>query len=297
MTGEVRPRRADAQRNRERILEAAEAVLAREGLSASVRRGRRAGRGGARHDLPALPTQEALYQAVIIDRTRRLLAEADLLSPDPGTAFFTFLDRIVVDAAQKKTAADLLAGAGVDPKAGWPTSAATCGRRSGGCSTAPRRRARSARSPDARTAGPAARGVPGGRTRPVERRTAPSNARRPVRRPAPRGCTTPLVLGNAGTWRDGARRERHRDLQAATRDWARPDVARAPSRSTRPSTAPAPRPALVVVCRRRKARRGRRSVRPAPRDRCRGPSARPLRASPRSRRRGGCSARRCRRGW
>ncbi|MEU8278913.1 TetR/AcrR family transcriptional regulator [Microbispora bryophytorum] len=118
MSGEVRPRRADAQRNRERILEAAEAVLAREGTSASVRAV--AGEAGVglgtiyRH----FPTQEALYQAVIIDRTRRLLAEADRPSPDPGTAFFTFLDRIVVHAAQKKTAADLLAGAGVDPKAG-----------------------------------------------------------------------------------------------------------------------------------------------------------------------------------
>ncbi|WP_432871036.1 TetR/AcrR family transcriptional regulator [Microbispora rosea] len=118
MSGEVRPRRADAQRNRERILEAAEAVLAREGTSASVRAV--AGEAGVglgtiyRH----FPTQEALYQAVIVDRTRRLLAEADRPSPDPGTAFFTFLERIVVHAAQQKTAADLLSGSGVDPKAG-----------------------------------------------------------------------------------------------------------------------------------------------------------------------------------
>ncbi len=118
MTGEARPRRADAQRNRERILEAAEAVLARDGMSASVRAVAREAGVGLGTIYRHFPTQEALYHAVIVDRTRRLLAEADGPSPDPGTAFFTFLERIVVDAAQKKTAADLLAGAGVDPKAG-----------------------------------------------------------------------------------------------------------------------------------------------------------------------------------
>ncbi|MGI5160232.1 TetR/AcrR family transcriptional regulator [Microbispora sp. CA-102843] len=118
MTGEARPRRADAQRNRERILKAAEAVLARDGMSASVRAVAQEAGVGLGTIYRHFPTQEALYQAVIVDRTRRLLAEADTPSPDPGTAFFTFLDRIVVDAARKKTAADLLAGAGVDPKAG-----------------------------------------------------------------------------------------------------------------------------------------------------------------------------------
>lgn len=118
MSEETRPLRADAQRNRTRILEAAEAVLARDGMSASVRAVAQEAGVGLGTIYRHFPTQEALYQAVIVDRTRRLLAEADTLSPDPGEAFFAFFDRIVADAARKKTPADLLAAAGVDPKAG-----------------------------------------------------------------------------------------------------------------------------------------------------------------------------------
>lgn len=119
MAGEARPLRADAQRNRARVLEAAEVVLARDGLSAPMRTiAQHAGVGLGtiyRH----FPTQEALYQAVIIDRTQRLIAEADALSAadDPGAAFFEFFTSIVVNATQKKTLADVLAEAGIDPKA------------------------------------------------------------------------------------------------------------------------------------------------------------------------------------
>ncbi|SNT19484.1 transcriptional regulator, TetR family [Streptosporangium subroseum] len=120
MLGEARPLRADAQRNRARVLEAAEVILARDGLSASMRTiAQHAGVGLGtiyRH----FPTQEALYQAVIIDRTQRLIAEAEALSAadDPGAAFFEYFTRIVVNATQKKTLADVLAEADIDPKAG-----------------------------------------------------------------------------------------------------------------------------------------------------------------------------------
>lgn len=112
--------RADAQRNRERVLAAAEEVLARDGLSASMRDiAARAGVGLGtiyRH----FPTQEALYQAIIVDRTRRLVTEAEALSSvdDAGDAFFGYLTRIVANAAEKKAMADVLADAGIDPKAG-----------------------------------------------------------------------------------------------------------------------------------------------------------------------------------
>jgi AcrR family transcriptional regulator len=112
--------RADARRNRERVLAAAEEVLARDGLSASMRD--IAGRAGVglgtiyRH----FPTQEALYQAIIVDRTQRLVAEAEALSgaDDAGAAFFGYFARIVANAAEKKAMADVLAEAGIDPKAG-----------------------------------------------------------------------------------------------------------------------------------------------------------------------------------
>ncbi|GII53770.1 TetR family transcriptional regulator [Planotetraspora thailandica] len=119
MSGEARPLRADAQRNRTRVLEAAEAVLARDGLSASMRAiAQKAGVGLGtiyRH----FPTQEDLYRAIVTDRTRRLAEEAHTLSAaeDPGAAFFAFFTRIVVNAARNKPMADILVGSGVDPKA------------------------------------------------------------------------------------------------------------------------------------------------------------------------------------
>jgi AcrR family transcriptional regulator len=120
MSGEAKPLRADAQRNRARVLEAAEVVLARDGLSGSMRAiAQHAGVGLGtiyRH----FPTQEALYQAIIIDRMQRLIAEADALcaAADPGTAFFEFFTRIVENSTQQRTLADILADAGIDPKAG-----------------------------------------------------------------------------------------------------------------------------------------------------------------------------------
>jgi len=99
---------------------AAEEVLARDGLSASMRDiATRAGVGLGtiyRH----FPTQEALYQAIIVDRTQRLVAEAEALSAldDAGAAFFGYFTRIVANAAEKKAMADVLADAGIDPKAG-----------------------------------------------------------------------------------------------------------------------------------------------------------------------------------
>jgi AcrR family transcriptional regulator len=117
---EARPLRADAQRNRARVLEAAEAVLARDGLSASMRAVAEQAGVGLGTIYRHFPTQEALYQAIIIERTQRLIAEADTLAvgEDPGAAFFGYFDRIVETSTQKKALADVLADAGIDPKDG-----------------------------------------------------------------------------------------------------------------------------------------------------------------------------------
>lgn len=117
---EDRPRRADAERNRERVLAAAETVLARDGLSASMR----AIAAGAGVGLGTIyrnfPTQEALYQAIVARRTKALIAEAAELagSPDPGQAFFGYLTRVVEHATGTRAMTDLLARAGIDPKSG-----------------------------------------------------------------------------------------------------------------------------------------------------------------------------------
>jgi AcrR family transcriptional regulator len=114
-----RPLRADARRNRARVLEAAETVFAADGLSAPVEQiARHAGVGIGtvyRH----FPTKEALFEAILVSRFERLAEEADSLSSarDAGAAFFRLFTRMVEEAAAKKTFADPLARVGVDVKA------------------------------------------------------------------------------------------------------------------------------------------------------------------------------------
>jgi AcrR family transcriptional regulator len=118
--GEGRPRRADAERNRERVLASAETILARDGLSASMRAIAADAGVGLGTIYRNFPTQEALYQAIIVRRTRTLIAEAADLAdaPDPGRAFFGYVTRVVEHAMRTKAIADLLARAGIDPKSG-----------------------------------------------------------------------------------------------------------------------------------------------------------------------------------
>jgi len=124
---EARPLRADARRNRARVLEAAREAFAAEGLAVPLDDiARRAGVGAGtvyRH----FPTKEALFEAVIVDRLEYLAAEAGLAvaaaagaGPDDeavSAAFFGFLALMVADASTKKDLADALAGAGVDLRA------------------------------------------------------------------------------------------------------------------------------------------------------------------------------------
>jgi AcrR family transcriptional regulator len=118
--------RSDAVRNRTKVLQAAEAVLGEQGLSARMDEiARRAGVGVGtlyRH----FATKEALYQAIVTARTDLLLEEAKRLSSDtsPETAFYVFFERIVTDAGRKKPLTDALRTAGIDIKA-TQTSQAT----------------------------------------------------------------------------------------------------------------------------------------------------------------------------
>jgi len=111
--------RADAERNRQRVLEIAHEVFAAEGLSVRVDEiARRAGVGVGtvyRH----FPTKDALFQAIFVDRIERLIAEAEQLADgdDPGAAFFALVEHLVAEGVAKKDLVDALGG-GARAKAG-----------------------------------------------------------------------------------------------------------------------------------------------------------------------------------
>src|SRR6202011_5302498 len=117
MAQPARPLRADAVRNRARLLEVAYETFAAEGLSVPIAEiARRAGVGAGtvyRH----FPTKEALFQAVIEDRMRRLGDDVHALleSAGPGEALFSFLRSLVLQwGATDRGLVDAPAGLGID---------------------------------------------------------------------------------------------------------------------------------------------------------------------------------------
>jgi AcrR family transcriptional regulator len=132
VTAETRPLRADARRNRARVLEAAREAFAQEGLAVPLDEIARRAAVGAGTVYRHFPTKEALFEAVIVDRLDFLVEQARVaLEASPtraGEAFFEFLDVILADAASKKDLADALAGAGVDLRAVTIESAAQLNR-------------------------------------------------------------------------------------------------------------------------------------------------------------------------
>jgi AcrR family transcriptional regulator len=117
--GQGRPQRADARRNRDRVLEAAFAAFAGEGLSVPVHEiARRAGVGTgtvSRH----FPTKQSLFAAVFVSRVEWLVSLARQLAEaaDAGEAFFQFFAALVAEGAANRGLADALTGLGFDIKA------------------------------------------------------------------------------------------------------------------------------------------------------------------------------------
>jgi AcrR family transcriptional regulator len=112
----ARPQRADALRNRARILEAAETVFAVEGIEVPVDLiAEKAGVGVGtlyRH----FPTKEKLCEAVLMDRLLALTVDAQALADadDPKAAFFGFLTHFVEEGAAKRDLIVAVMGAGME---------------------------------------------------------------------------------------------------------------------------------------------------------------------------------------
>ena len=111
-----RPMRADAQRNRARILDAAEVVFAADGIEVPVDViAEKAGVGVGtlyRH----FPTKEKLCEAILLERLSALTSDArsQADAEDPAAAFFAFLNHIVEEVASKRDLLVAVMGAGLE---------------------------------------------------------------------------------------------------------------------------------------------------------------------------------------
>src|ERR1700750_2216932 len=110
----ARPLRADAARNREKVLQAARQAFAESGYGVPLDEiASRAGVGPGtvyRH----FPSKESLFDAVVTARITDLVSDARARADadDPGGAFFGFLARIAGEGAANRDLPDAISGAG-----------------------------------------------------------------------------------------------------------------------------------------------------------------------------------------
>jgi AcrR family transcriptional regulator len=106
-----RPQRADAQRNRRRVLDAAEQLFAESGNGATIEDiAKQAGVGVGtvcRH----FPTKQALLDEVLTESFRELLGDADeaLASEEPAAASEQFVHRLAAHQARRRVLAQQMA--------------------------------------------------------------------------------------------------------------------------------------------------------------------------------------------
>jgi AcrR family transcriptional regulator len=119
------PLRADARRNRARILAAASEVFAAQGSSATTEEvARRAGVAIGtifRH----FPTKDDLLTAIMKDLLEQLTGDVAALARegDPRTALFSFFTSLVAQAAAKSNVVELLSRSGTEIQAAQPLQA------------------------------------------------------------------------------------------------------------------------------------------------------------------------------
>ena len=111
--------RADAARNHEKILRAAEEIFALDGVMVPIDIvAEHAGVGIGtlyRH----FPTKEALYEEIVVTRLRSLIETAEECAKNPNAqeGLCSFLHAFATQASEKKDLFDALGQAGIDIKA------------------------------------------------------------------------------------------------------------------------------------------------------------------------------------
>lgn len=105
-TAVERPLRADARRNRARLLEAAEQVIAKQGVDAPIDDIAHTAGVGIGTVYRHFPTKQVLFEAIVQAHFEPLIQRAQSLldADDPGQAFFDFIDTMVEVAGHKAIA-------------------------------------------------------------------------------------------------------------------------------------------------------------------------------------------------
>jgi AcrR family transcriptional regulator len=111
--------RADARRNRERVLDAARRAFAEQGYAVPLDEIAAAAGVGPGTVYRHFPTKEALFEAVSVANVEDLAADARARAEhaDPALAFTGFLGLLADQAVAKRDLPDAFAGAGADAMA------------------------------------------------------------------------------------------------------------------------------------------------------------------------------------
>ncbi|WP_405984113.1 TetR/AcrR family transcriptional regulator [Streptomyces sp. NBC_00872] len=121
MNHAVKPLRADAARNRARLIEVATRTFAQEGGQVPIQEiARRAGVGAGtlyRH----FPTKEALFEAIIADRLQQVIDRIQSrAAADPAEGLFIFLAHMTQQGALDLGLQEALSGSGFDLETALP---------------------------------------------------------------------------------------------------------------------------------------------------------------------------------
>ena len=102
--------RADARRNRAKVLAAAEEAFAVDGLAVPLDDIARLAGVGAGTVYRHFPSKEALFQAVVLERIEQFTAEARALAgaEDPGEAFIDYFVRVIKQASLNRAICEAL---------------------------------------------------------------------------------------------------------------------------------------------------------------------------------------------
>jgi AcrR family transcriptional regulator len=102
--------RADARRNRAKVLAAAEEAFAADGLAVPLDDIARLAGVGAGTVYRHFPSKEALFQAVVLERIDQFAEEARGLATadDPGEVFFGYFVRVIKQASLNRAICDAL---------------------------------------------------------------------------------------------------------------------------------------------------------------------------------------------